>query len=183
MAWPNMSHIIDRRSARLYQIKSPLDRSVIRTDTGGDGHFGAHRTDHIHQGVDLKCNVGQPIYAPIDGEITKIGRVSTKHSLRFIEITGNLVVEDINSKYVSHKRCIIRLLYVIPGHDISKGKNVKAGDCLGSSADLHTKDAKGHQAYPNNVGQHLHVEIYTGGKKDTKSNRIRDPENILPIEG
>ena len=55
-------------------------RKPIRTDRGGDGHYGAPRLKiqdgnylrYRHKGTDFLCDPGQDVFAPVFGKITRL---------------------------------------------------------------------------------------------------------------
>jgi hypothetical protein len=58
---------------------SPAGRG-IRSDPGGDGHYGARRSKmkdgavvhYKHRGMDSAGDSGQPVWAPVDGRIVRL---------------------------------------------------------------------------------------------------------------
>ena len=46
-------------------------QNKIRIDGYGDGRFGANRSDHQHNGVDLIVTQGESILSPITGKIMR----------------------------------------------------------------------------------------------------------------
>jgi len=55
----------------------------IRSDSGGDGHYGASRRKgdkkYKHKGTDFICQDGQVVQAPIAGEVVRIARPYIDH--------------------------------------------------------------------------------------------------------
>lgn len=68
----------------------------IRSDSMGDGAFGARRGSRTHRGVDYRSHEGQAILSPVAGRVSKlgycygsgIGGASSVDPLRYIEITA-----------------------------------------------------------------------------------------------
>lgn len=54
------------------QIGSLLTDSVKRSDSHGDGSFGAPRTHGTHHGIDLQVSPGDPVFAPFPGLLKRI---------------------------------------------------------------------------------------------------------------
>lgn len=45
----------------------------IRSDSAGDGHYGAPRGSRTHRGIDFVCTPGSPVLSPVKGTVTKHG--------------------------------------------------------------------------------------------------------------
>lgn len=69
---------------------------AIRSDSMGDGVFGARRGSRTHRGVDYLTYEGQAILSPVPGRVSKlgycygsgIGGASSVDPLRYVEVTG-----------------------------------------------------------------------------------------------
>jgi len=126
-------------------IIPPTGTTTIRSDSWGDGRFGARRTKktalgtilYSHTGIDYFCIVGQQIVAPFDGEIIRIGQCYPYDTrFKLIEIQGNF--------------CRGKILYVDP-HSSSRRK-VKQGDLIGTAQDIGLR-------YDDKMLPHIHFEI------------------------
>lgn len=57
------------------QLTPITRRGSRRNDAQGYGHFGAPRQRlsglGVHQGIDLVTDPGEPLYAPLDGDIVR----------------------------------------------------------------------------------------------------------------
>lgn len=49
-----------------------LNPTTLRNDVRGSGAYNAIRIGHLHEGIDIECKEGQAVYAPFDGEITRL---------------------------------------------------------------------------------------------------------------
>ncbi|MBW2621539.1 MAG: peptidoglycan DD-metalloendopeptidase family protein, partial [Deltaproteobacteria bacterium] len=145
---------------------NPTGFGTIRHDSAGFGHFEARRknpdgTKRKHNSLDILSIPGQPIYAPLDGEIT-----FTKGYYSAIENTGE-----------NHDA---RILYIRPTERIASGKGtikVKKGDVIGYAQNLYS-------IYKNTkMKNHIHLELFTkrkDGKPGTKKQRIDPKSHIWP---
>ncbi|RKX64802.1 MAG: hypothetical protein DRP42_05815 [Tenericutes bacterium] len=127
----------------------PVPATSIRNDPAGSGVFKARRGPRIHKGVDLVCEPGDLVVAPLDGWITKIGYpYSDDLSYRYVEITSE-----------SHLVC--RVFYIEP--TVELGSEVEAGDQIGFAQDVAARyklDARGGIRYrTNQMLPHVHVEL------------------------
>lgn len=106
--------------------------------TFGDG-FGAARSGHVHQGVDVLAAEGTPLVSPVDGAVffRKVQPSAAGHYL---------VVRDRNgADYV--------FMHLVAGSElVDRGDAVSAGQPIGAVG--HTGDA---------VGSHLHFELWPDG--------------------
>ena len=131
----------------------PLEKIVKRgNDPTGHGYYGAKRGVRRHRGLDLVTPPNSKIICPIDGFVTKIGRIyEATDKFKYIEIT--------NDVYRT------RLLYSNP--IIKKGDRVFECEKIGKVQDI----ASYHNARMLN---HLHWEIYKYGL-------LTDPEPIVDL--
>lgn len=146
-------------SAKFYPI---LDRDLqIRNDPAGSGHWGAPRGTEKHKGVDIICQEGDSIYAPINGKFTKYGWPSDddgKQHLRYIEITGS--GED--SDY------IVRLMYCTKTNNLNLNAMVRRGDKIGEAQSVSKAYGK------TSMIDHIHYEV----KNSNDGNHI-DPTDLI----
>lgn len=118
----------------------------IRRDAQGDGSFGTSRNPpyHIHYGIDLVVQEGQPVFAPFNGQVQRINK-ALKDKAGYtgvrIDTAGGLQVD---------------VLYIVPV--VTTGEVVSMGDLLGYAQDI-TK------AYGSGMINHIHVEHYDSVKK------------------
>lgn len=127
-----------------------------KCDKQGCGHWGASRGSRKHNGVDLACEVGTPIYSPVYGKVTKIGwpyGASDKHHIRYVEI------ENADYKF--------RVFYIDPS--IVKGDTVDLTTVIGMSQEL--------GCFYSGITEHVHFEI-----KDKHGNYV-DPNPFLIARG
>jgi murein DD-endopeptidase MepM/ murein hydrolase activator NlpD len=111
----------------------------IRSDAGGDGHHGAPRGARLHDGLDLKVEVGQKILAPHDGYIRRRS-YPYGDDVRW----HGLVLE--------HKRITTTIWYMEPLENIIR-REVKAGDLIGYAQDISKKEGY------DKVTPHIHLRI------------------------
>lgn len=118
------------------KFESPTGQG-IRSDAEGDGHHGSRRGNRKHNGIDTKGKVGQPVYAPHEGIITR-------ESLPYHD--------DLKWRGVQlvHKRITSKLWYMRPLDGII-GRAVIAGQIIGTLQDIGLKY--------NGVTPHVHWRI------------------------
>jgi len=112
----------------------------IRSDSMGDGHYGARRDNgsRTHAGIDFVAIPYQPVIAPISGIITRKVIVYPDSSKWVgLEIKGN--------------RATIKLFYVVPDDD-KISIFVHAGDVIGTAQDISKR-------YSPKMTPHVHLEI------------------------
>lgn len=114
----------------------------IRKDKGGMGYYRAVRDKNgrkvFHKGLDLSCDVGQPVRSPITGIFTRIAFPYEEN-----DFYQGLLIEGRNAE--------IKLFYVKPSIPI--GIAVRQGDVIGHAQDVGLR-------YPSQgVTPHVHVEI------------------------
>ena len=117
------------------RIVAPL----IRSDEAGDGHFGAHRGDRTHKGIDYLCDPRCFVYSPVEGIVSKLGYpYSDDLSWRYVEITDD-------------RRNRNRLFYVLPC--VRLDQIVSEGEIIGEAQDISER-------YPGQgMTAHVHLEI------------------------
>jgi RHS repeat-associated protein len=142
-----------------FQPQGPVNPTGggIRSDAGGDGHWGAARGSRSggHQALDLISIDGQAVVAPVSGVVRYTG---------YTNPYGNwtpMVIITPTDTNLGFQR--IELLYV--NQSGVEGATVSAGDTVGNSVNLQTL------GYPNNVGPHVHVQMFnaTGARVDPTS--------------
>lgn len=97
-----------------------------------------HETQKMHKGIDIKGNIGEPVYATSDGVVSQSISQETGY--------GNFIVVDHDSIYQS-KYCHLSELLV------NTGDVVKKGDIIGKIG------SSGRSSMP-----HLHYEVLMNGK-------------------
>lgn len=145
-----------------------LDRIVWRNDAVGKGAYGADRNRNgviePHEGIDILAPAGTSVYSPIDGTVTHIGwpydsEVKEPDGLRTIQVAG----PD------GHR---FELLYVAPVDGLAKGKEILAGDAIGTVQNWQTtrdKRTGKTTAESKRVKDHVHLYVYD------KDGRRTDP--------
>lgn len=146
------SRAIASTSLPLGPVLNPM---IIRVDAGGDGHYNSSRIGRVHQGTDVRCKDGQPVYAPFSGKVIREA-VPYADDKRW---RGIVIVSDA-AKY----EC--KLFYCYPGADIV-GTTVERGQLIGYCQDISRK-------YTSGVTNHLHIEIRKGGL-------IMNPETVFAV--
>lgn len=124
-------------------ITNPTGQSV-RSDSGGDGHYGASRTRtrngqttrYAHRGTDFSGTPGQPVYAPIGGIIKRKAKPYTSGIY-----SGCLIVG---------KKGVCKMFYLLPNPDLI-GQPITQGEVIGVMQDI-SKRYTG-------VTPHVHVEF------------------------
>lgn len=121
------------------EFLSPVTPFVLRSDTQGDGSYGASRGGRTHKGLDLVVAEGQEVRSPIDGVLV---RRATPYAddLRW---SGCLITND---------RYEVKMFYMIPNNS-KIGQKVKKGEVVGYAQNISLK-------YNDMMTPHLHVEIY-----------------------
>lgn len=133
-----------------------LRRQRIRVDRMGDGHFGADRGDHIHEGLDLVVDPGEPVFSPFSGVVTAIGHpYADKSGFRLIQVKGSGQRADI--------------MYVLPLAWVHAGTEVRKGEQLGYAQAISTR-------YGPQMLDHIHLELRT----DT--GELVNPEDHLRLD-
>lgn len=121
-----------------------VNPSVIRNDSGGDGHFGTSRNRYTgkgtHEGVDISAKLNQKVYAPINGKIVRIAKPYADDS-RF----SGLLLEGLNGEE-------IKIFYISP---LKVGENINRGELIGTAQSISKKY--------NTVTDHIHVEYRQDG--------------------
>ena len=132
-----------KKSFRLGRITS---ENIFRgCDMDGCGYYLAPRGARLHQGVDISARVGEPIYSPISGTVTREARPYGGTGVR-----GNL-----NGLVISNGNTEVKMFYLRPLPYIV-GQNVNQGELIGYAQNLNL-------IWPN-MTNHIHVEIKRNGK-------------------
>lgn len=124
-------------------------------DDYGSGEYQASRGAKTHNGVDYLADVGQPIEAPVDGWVTKLGYpYEDALEFRFVEI--------LSSEGERH-----RVMYVEPA--------VRVGDAVRTSTVIgHAQDIAAHWSQPpKQMKNHIHHEVF---ERNGRARKYRHPE-------
>lgn len=130
----------------------PVQR--IRRDPKGSGDFGASRTGHIHQGVDLVVVPGEVLTSPITGKVYR----TTRPYANDPDYTGVVLFGE--GYEVKFFYC-----HLMPG--VSVGSEVERGEPFAIAQDISAK-------YGGGMIPHIHVEVRTGGA-------LVNPANVLAL--
>lgn len=155
LANPALTWTIDADGDGVADFANPTQHHVRGFDAFGSGDFLARRDAGArkHHGVDYVAAVGQPVHAPISGEVSRLGYAyGGKSGLRLVEIANG------ETKYTA------RVLYVDPSVEV--GDVVVAGEEIGRAQDLGER-------YPG-ITNHVHVEL-----RDERQ-RLLDASEQLP---
>lgn len=135
---------------------NPVARGVMRrSDTWGDGRFGAARGRRQHNGADIVARLGQEVLSPIDGRVVRM----TYPYASDTSLTGVLIAGT-----GRHIGLEIKIFYMTPVHGVV-GKSVTAGQKIGFAQSLLAK-------YPG-ITNHIHLEIRQNGI-------ALDPQPLIP---
>ena len=117
---------------------SPTGKTNVRSDSKGDGHYGASRGGRMHDGTDYPCTPGQPVVAPIDGTVIReAAPYADDAKYRGVVIQG------------AHAR--VKMFYLIPDKALI-GKRVSQGQAVGTAQDISAK-------YGQAMIPHIHMQI------------------------
>ncbi len=144
--------IVNRMFAKNINLLSPTGQpfELRGCDPAGCGYFGAPRHGHIHQGLDIKINPGQTIYAPISGRVRTLYVYPDSREMKGVEI--------------SRGRIKVKIFYLEPF--VQNGSYVRAGDIIGKA-----QNVADYYLNPN-MTPHLHVEVRIDG-------HLIDPEKYF----
>lgn len=126
-------------------VKNMIDGTIyvnptggkIRSDSGGDGSFGASRRGRLHDGLDFECWSGQPILMPVSGRI-----VRPSYPYKYDD--------NYQGVYIHSNRIDIKMWYMIPFPD-RIGSYYEAGVEIGFAQDISKKYSE--------VTPHIHLRI------------------------
>lgn len=117
--------------------KTTTSNKIRTQDVHGNGAFGSPRTHGTHQGEDYIAAVGETIFAPISGTVTRYPfPYKNDLSMKGIEI--------INADYV------VKIFYLNPTAKINSV--VQAGQPIGIAQNIAGKYSPGMQ-------NHIHIEV------------------------
>lgn len=122
----------------------PLKRvPQMRNDTQGQGSFGAIRSGHKHQGIDLVCSPGEAVFSPVDGVVTR----------KFFVYSGD--TNFMGCEIQGDDGEAFKLMYVSPIASLI-GKRVKAGQQIATAQDISKK-------WGASMIPHVHLEMRVNG--------------------
>jgi murein DD-endopeptidase MepM/ murein hydrolase activator NlpD len=116
---------------------NPTGMPIRGSDKWGEGRYGASRGSRIHEGADYICEPGQPVRAPIEGEIVREAKPYPESGYSGLLIQG---------KYMA-----IKMFYLEPFRDMI-GKHVAQGDIIGVAQDISKR-------YDKEMTPHIHLQI------------------------
>lgn len=135
------------------KLKKIVKNQLIRGDDDfGSGAFGANRSGHTHQGIDIITNVGENIYSPISGKVTRFPSP-------YANETAWTGIEIVNDKYS------VKIFYVKPIVSISK--IVEPGEQIAIAQNIKLK-------YGQTMTNHAHLEV-----RDSKTQQLLNPTNLF----
>jgi len=111
----------------------------IRSDSGGDGHFGASRGNRKHEGMDFLCEPGQVIRSPISGKLTRSWPYVGDKTYTGCGIWG--------------KKYMVKLWYFTPDESLIQDE-VIAGQEIGLAQNISVK-------YGGGMKPHIHLGLWS----------------------
>lgn len=138
-------------------ISSFKDIAEIPVGINHPGSFGFVRKNHIHEGIDIYCELGDEVFSMEDGEIVKIIPFTG-------EIAGSPWWNNTYSILIKHQNYFINYGELIPHKDLFVGQKISKGHILGHITPVLRKD----KGRPMNM---LHLEAYI----------LNSPLNHTPI--
>lgn len=129
-----------------------LARMKLRGQDGqGYGYYGASRSGgtRTHNGIDFVCRPGEAVYSPITGTVERYANPYATD----VRFGGILISGDGIS---------VKLFYLSP--TVPVGTTVRRGQQIGVAQQISKK-------YPG-ITEHIHVEVYEGGK-------VIDPSGLI----
>lgn len=120
-------------------LRPPVQPFRIRTDSLGDGRYGASRNGHTHKGLDLVTTAGQPVYAPAAGTVTR----------HFFAYSDSQRWQGVEIQTPTGWR--IKVMYITPG--VPAGRQVAVGDYIGDAQPIKER-------YGAAMLNHIHFEVW-----------------------
>lgn len=128
-----------------------LARMKLRgQDAQGFGYFGARRSGgtRTHNGLDFVCRPGEAVYSPVTGIVDRYADPYGDGRFGGILITGDGIS--------------VKMFYLSP--TVPVGTTVRRGHQIGVAQQISKK-------HPG-ITEHIHVEVYEGGK-------VIDPSGLI----
>ena len=132
---------------------------IVRSDSAGDGHFGAKRGTRTHRGVDYVCEKGELVHSPVSGVVSKLGYAYGDNlRWRYVEI-----IDDSKNRH--------RLFYCTPA--VKVGDVVQVGGIIAEADDISERyEGQGmtphvHVEVIDALGEYLNPEEWTDGAAET----------------
>ena len=130
----------------LTEVEIPTDDHV--------GAFGTVRKHHVHEGVDLYCDEGEPVYAVESGTVVAIEDFTG-------EATGTEEFwHDTKAVLIEGASGVVNYGEIDPAEGITVGLEIHAGGCVGKVLRVLRKD----KGRPLTM---LHLELYEVGARET----------------
>lgn len=138
------------------------------------GAFGAKRKMHTHEGVDLYCPEGEPVYAIEDGEVVLIENFTGLKA-------GSGWWNDTNAVHIEGSSGVLVYGEIIEIDSIKVGNKIKQGDLIGHVKTVLKKD----KGRPMSM---LHLELYSHGSRESvtwhpwqeeRPEFLQDPTKLL----
>jgi murein DD-endopeptidase MepM/ murein hydrolase activator NlpD len=145
-------YFIMKNSSSKKLVPIVASQKIRGTDSFGSGAFGAKRSNHIHQGIDIVTKVGENILSPISGVVTRFPS-PYGDDLRWSGIE------------IKNETFSVKIFYV--STVVSANTVVKSGQKIAVSQNINSK-------YGGDMTNHAHLEV-----RDTKTNKIIDPTNLF----
>lgn len=152
----------------------PLTKQSEIPGAGHPGSFGFRRKNHIHEGVDLYGEPGDPVYAITDGIVINVyGFTGAKVGMPWWNDTDAVAVRDQHGSWVYGE--------LNPADGIAVGKEVREGQLIGHLV----KVLRNHKGRPTTM---LHVERWKPhfmpftmlwGLEDYQPEWLEDPTPLL----
>lgn len=131
------------------------------------GAFGIKRKHHTHEGVDLYCPQGTPVYAVEPGEVVAI-----------IPFTGRLAIppspwwRETDAVLIEGASGVVVYGEIQPRVGITIGERFQRGDLIGYVVQVLTKD----KGYPMSM---LHLELHVPGTRNAYDWIDERPPSLL----
>jgi murein DD-endopeptidase MepM/ murein hydrolase activator NlpD len=126
----------------MINIISPTGLNPRGTDAFGSGAFRSPRGgSRLHAGVDYICIIGQDVYAPISGKITRLSHPYAD-DLKYQGIV-------MNNRYIE-----IQMFYLVPNRNLIRNY-VQQGQVIGRAQDI----SKRYNTETRKMVPHIHLQV------------------------
>lgn len=139
------------------ELKTTL---AIRSDSQGDGNFGASRGSREHMGIDFAAMPGSQLHSPVDGHVTKLGYCYNDDlQWRYIEVTD---VEGIKHRFFYITPCVPERSFVLEGDVIGTVQDIseRYNDKMIPHIHYECKNVKGDYLHPGEVERGYALKEY-----------------------